>query len=35
MNPDEIFFYAAIGGAILILIYGGIQIMRKFPRDQR
>jgi hypothetical protein len=25
-------FYLALGGAILILIYGGIQIMRRFPR---
>lgn len=29
------FFYIAIGGAILILLFGGIRIMRRYPRIQK
>lgn len=29
---NSILFYLSFGGAALILIYGGIQIMRKYPR---
>lgn len=28
---DSLFFYAALGGAILILIYGAVQIRRRYP----
>lgn len=25
-------YYLALGGAVLIMVYGGIQIMRRYPR---
>jgi len=32
---SDAFFYATIGGAIMILIYGGLQIVRRYPRVQK
>lgn len=32
MIMDHLLFYVVFGGAALILIYGGIQIRRRYPR---
>lgn len=32
---DSILFYLAFGGATSILIYGGIQLARRYPRIQQ
>lgn len=32
---DDIFLHVALGGAILILIYGGVRITQRYPRIKR